>query len=64
MKNISNKFWEFFFFKIMGVEFITDSPDFLVKKPIGLFMCEQSVIMGDLVKIETGRYKFNNPVNA
>lgn len=64
MKRLNTKIWEWFFTNVMGVEFIADSPEFLVKKPIGMFMCEHSVMLGDMVKISNGRYKFNKAVQA
>jgi len=59
MKKINQKLWQLFFTHIMGVEFIADSPNFRVKTPIGIAMCEQEVEMGAMQKIKLGLYSFN-----
>ena len=49
--------WGFFFTKIMGIEFIPDSPEFKVTKPVGIMMCEHEVMFGTMTKCDNGNYK-------
>ena len=62
MKKIQDKLWAWFFTHIMGVEFIPDSPNFKVTKPVGIAMCEHECMFDTMTKVSDGVYKFKKAV--
>lgn len=59
MKRINQKLWAWYFRHIMGVEFVSNSPEIKVNKPFGIFMFEREVLFGSMLKTESGNYIFN-----